>query len=287
MASRSTQGPAVTKKSVSDIKGLLLRPALTSHYLCQFYPPNLNNRSYTEFINQRINSGFTGARYSDNQELIELSCSEATLPGSSIATYDINDSYHGVSEKIAYRRLYDDRADFTFYVDHDYNIIQFFENWISYITFENDISSQKETTFTYRAEYKSNYQTSGLSITKFERDYSGKMLTYRFIGAYPISINSMPVSYDSSQLLKCTVSFSYLRYVIELNTNIPGSKEPSLTSGDNSLPKTSDYFNNPTSIRIDEYYNSGNNGENNTNWADFYDGSNRTLLGGLPGNGIA
>jgi hypothetical protein len=38
--------------------------------------------------------------------------------------------------------------------------------------------------------------------------------TYQFINAYPISINSMPVSYDASQLLKCTVSFTYSRYVI-------------------------------------------------------------------------
>jgi hypothetical protein len=39
-------------------------------------------------------------------------------------------------------------------------------------------------------------------------------LNYEFIGAYPISISSMQVSYESSSLLKCTVSMSYLRYVI-------------------------------------------------------------------------
>jgi len=39
-------------------------------------------------------------------------------------------------------------------------------------------------------------------------------LNYEFIGAYPISISSMPVSYEASSLLKCTVSMSYLRYVM-------------------------------------------------------------------------
>ena len=39
-------------------------------------------------------------------------------------------------------------------------------------------------------------------------------ITYEFIGAYPISISSMPVSYEASSLLKCTVSMSYLRYVM-------------------------------------------------------------------------
>ena len=40
-------------------------------------------------------------------------------------------------------------------------------------------------------------------------------LTYQFVNAYPISISSMPVAYDSSSVLKCTVSFTYVRYYIE------------------------------------------------------------------------
>ena len=40
-------------------------------------------------------------------------------------------------------------------------------------------------------------------------------LTYKFVNAYPIAISSMPVAYDSSSVLKCTVSFTYIRYYIE------------------------------------------------------------------------
>jgi len=40
-------------------------------------------------------------------------------------------------------------------------------------------------------------------------------LTYGFVKAYPISINSMPVSYEASSLLKCTVSMTYIRYYID------------------------------------------------------------------------
>ena len=43
---------------------------------------------------------------------------------------------------------------------------------------------------------------------------------YNFISAYPI-INSMPLSYDASELLKVTVSMSYTRYYI---TDVDGSK---------------------------------------------------------------
>ena len=61
-----------------------------------------------------------------------------------------------------------------------------------------------------------------LEITKFEKNLDSrrqtKTLTYKFVNCFPLSINSMPVSYDGSQLLKCTVSMAYTlltRYFIE------------------------------------------------------------------------
>ena len=53
----------------------------------------------------------------------------------------------------------------------------------------------------------------GFEIIKLERDYENS-LTSRFVNSYPLAINSMPISYDGSQLLKCSVSMSYLRYAV-------------------------------------------------------------------------
>ena len=56
----------------------------------------------------------------DGENVLESAmflCHEASLPGSSIATNEIKDDFTGVTERHAYRRLYEDRADFTFYVD--------------------------------------------------------------------------------------------------------------------------------------------------------------------------
>jgi hypothetical protein len=196
---------------MSAIKSRLLRPALTSNFICEFKPPELVDT----FLSQRKTAGFDAGTYTGlTQELIQLSCSEASLPGSSLATNEINNDYTGVTERHAYRRLYDDRADFTFYVDNNYYVIDFFENWISYVVGENNLRGQEDRTYNYRVNFPEQYKTDSLYITKFERDYAGKNLSYKFINSYPISINSMPVSYDSSQLLKCTVSFTYSRYII-------------------------------------------------------------------------
>lgn len=203
--------PRPYAKSMSQIKASLLEPALTSHYQCWFNPP--------QFV--RNWSKAKGFDYDalKNDEFISLSCCEASLPGSSFMTNEIANDYTGVTERHAYRRQYDDRSDFTFYVDRgrpdgNYGVLLFFENWMSYIAGESfSLGLEKEEYF-YRVTYPKYYKSSAIYLNKFERDYDGTYLKYRFLQAYPISISSMPVSYDSSQLLKCTVSFTYTRYVI-------------------------------------------------------------------------
>ena len=71
-------------------------------------------------------------------------------------------------------------------------------------------------------EGNNGYRATGLSVTKFERNYT-QSLKYEFIKSYPLSITSMPVSYNGSDLLRCTVSMTYLRYVVEGITGIQGA----------------------------------------------------------------
>ena len=205
--------PSPSIKKISDIKSLLLRPALTSHYQCWFNPPGSDDSGFRKWLKD-----FKEFNYNINQELISLSCSEASLPGSSLMTNEINDDHTGVTERHAYRRQYDDRADFTFYVDYgrpngNYNVLWFFEQWLAYIAGEEIAEGLNTRNYFYRVNYPKAYQTE-IYLTKFERELVGKSLQYKFIQAYPISISSMPVSYESSQLLKCTVSFTYSRYVV-------------------------------------------------------------------------
>jgi hypothetical protein len=227
--------PAPSKKTVSDLKASILSPALTSNFECSFQPPSL----VVNWLNQRKNAGL-GNHSSLQDQLISLSCSEAALPGSSLATHEINNDFTGVTERHAYRRQYDDRASFTFYVDSNYEIVYFFENWIAYIVNEqrNDSDAfgpgMDKRNFSYRVNFPKNYQQT-IYITKFEKDYSRRPLVYSFIQAYPISIDSMPVSYDSSQLLKCTVSFTYSRYIINSGLIPTSSVSEDTTVGLNDL----------------------------------------------------
>ena len=112
----------------------------------------------------------------------------------------------------------------------------------------------KDRNFNYRFRYPhgpEGYMAQrGFTIKKFERDYhtqtkrpnpledivniiagtdfgsietnkTGADIEYEFLDAFPLSINSMPVSYESSQLLKCTVNFAFTRYTIN-RVNVKG-----------------------------------------------------------------
>ena len=225
------------KVSVDKIKANLLQPALTSHFEVLIPRPSGLDDGYLNA------NGLPG--FSDKQSKLNLLCSEATLPGSSLATHENNSDFTGVTEKFAYRRLYDDRIDFTFYVDAaNYLPIRFFETWIKFIVGESQSKpdqsgklSSKDPNYFYRVKYPNNYIVDGLKITKFERtsknkksaNHEGATLIYNFVNAYPISITSMPVSYDTSSLLKCTVSFSYIRYYVE-SKDVPGTPDSSSRS---------------------------------------------------------
>ena len=196
--------PAV--RTVSNIKANLLRPALTSHFEVEIPVINALSRWRGE----------------DKQGKMQLMCSEAVLPGSNLATFEINNDRTGVTEKHVHRRIFDDRIDLTFYVDAGlYQPIKFFEDWISYITNGRRISPRDQErqlmqpNYDYRMRYPDSYiADQGLVVRKFERDHQN-LLEYEFVRAFPLAINSMPVSYDASSLLKCTVSLSYIRYVVK------------------------------------------------------------------------
>ena len=194
-------------RTIDSIKAKLLQPALTSHFLCTFDIPQ-------EVQKQLGYNNLSG----DIKDTLAISCSEASLPGSSLATHDLNNDFTGITQKHAYRRLYDDRADFTFYVNTNYDQIRAFEGWIRYISGEQVAFGEKYDV-TYKVNYPDNYK-GNIYITKFERDNANKMV-YTFVNSFPISVNSMPVSYDSSQLLKCTVSFTYDRYIAD-NVSVSG-----------------------------------------------------------------
>ena len=61
---------------------------------------------------------------------IGISCFEASLPTSSLATAEVKDNFQGINQQFAHTRFYVD-ASFSFYIDKDYRVLKVFEGWMN------------------------------------------------------------------------------------------------------------------------------------------------------------
>ena len=193
------------KLTVSSIKSRLLNVAQTSLYRLTLPVPQAVRNTLS------LNSV--------DYDNISLLCSEAALPGSTLTTHEVNNDYHGVTEKMAYRRMYDETIGLTFYVDRNYKVIEMIEGWMDYISGINDTRTYEDPYVGYRMSYPKTYKNN-IYLTKFERDHfstvstiSRTTLDYTFVNAFPLSLTAIPVSYEGSEVLKCSASFNFIRYV--------------------------------------------------------------------------
>tara|TARA_R100000005_G_scaffold52265_1_gene25478 strand:- start:8 stop:670 length:663 start_codon:yes stop_codon:yes gene_type:complete len=210
---------AIGPFKMSDLKSKILQLAQTSVYQIKLAPPS----AVLSHLNRN------GFNYATEGENVELLCNACSLPGTSLSTHEVIGDFQGVRERMAYRRQYDDTVDLTFYVDHDYKVVNLFEGWINYIAgqgegqrLSNDNARKRDAN--YRMNYPVTYKTN-MYILKFEKDVSSSsdiffddstfQLTYTLVNAFPLNIVSTPVSYESSQILKYTVSMAFMRYTVD------------------------------------------------------------------------
>lgn len=189
-------------KRISDIKPLFTNLAQTSHYELLFdgFP-----RQLRDYLDTRgIDSEFIARRAG-------LLCYDASLPGSSLATANVEGNFTGVQQQYAHTRLFTN-IGLGFYCDSEYKMLKFFEYWIEYISGAGARDSLAKGYF-YRMRYPDQYKCEAMAIVKFDRDYRNGM-QYNFVSGFPVSVSSTPVSYESSSILKINVEFNFDRYVV-------------------------------------------------------------------------
>ena len=176
-----------------------------------------------------------------NPFIYDFYCAEAVIPGVQFDVTEEMGSRQGTIERFPTRRIFPEFT-MTFYVDNEYNLIRLFEEWMNYINplYGNITSNAGELPANplgqgdslgtdrrdfFRFRYPDEYKRI-ISLTKFERNFDSSdpknikfppHLTYRMLEAFPTNITAMPLTYEGSQIVKTTVTFQYLRYVMEKN----------------------------------------------------------------------
>jgi len=183
-------------RRISDFKPTLTNLAQTSHYEVRFGRAVGGLGSYLRKrgVDKRFIAGEMG-----------LLCSQATLPGSSLATANITGAYTGITEKFAHSRIYVP-INLTFYVDDDYKVIKFLEHWMEYTAGGTHAPggrigpiTQSKSNYYVRMQYPDDYRMEETKIMKFERDYSNN-LEYTFFNLFPQNLSAVQVGYDASKI---------------------------------------------------------------------------------------
>ena len=175
--------------------------AQTSNYFVRFSLPPSGVRSHLR------RKGINDAFIADD---VGLLCYNAVLPGSALASQNITGDYQGMVERFAHTRNFS-HVNFEFYVDNEYKSLKFLEHWMEYITGGNQVDPGNDTYY-FQLNYPRDYKSNDTRVVKFERNHR-QFLEYRFVGLFPLSLNSVRVQYGNSQVLKATCSFSYDRYI--------------------------------------------------------------------------
>ena len=191
-------------KTTEQIRSLFQKVATTNHYEV-FFNGFASLQSLRGHIttNAPLVSNFFISRD------LGLLCNSAELPGTSMATAQIEGNRMGIVEKFAHTRVYTDTT-LTFYVDSDYRVVQFFELWHDFIASGSGVIKDQKAYYN-RLRYPDEYKVSTMRIQKFNKDHF-RNVEYTFLNAFPVNVSSMPVSYDGANVLELQVTFAYDRY---------------------------------------------------------------------------
>lgn len=186
-----------------------------------------------KFLNVEIENFYNG-----NKHFVNMLCDEAQLPNVQSGVAQITGRHLGEGPiSYPHTRIFTDLS-LGFQLDAKATPLKFFTAWYDFIYHEDTVRNEtKKSNRVNRLRYMDDY-TCDVKIVKTEmpttnRPFgetaisvdgilsaetattsSRKSVTYILENCYPYSIDSVPLSYGSSQITRATVNFYYTRHHI-------------------------------------------------------------------------
>jgi hypothetical protein len=229
---------------IDDIRGLIAKgggAAFSNVYKVTFERPS--NRDSSSNVNALFDrwkkelSSFNEKDLSGDSvggnttaSWISLMADEVTLPGMQAATGQQNGMYTGSGQyNYAHTRMYNDLT-ISWVCDANMSPLKFLNSWMDTIFVEYDESNKeikkiiqdnpsnvekRSRNRSVRLNYPDEY-TLQISVLKAEKDSNSETgrpsVRYVIEGAYPYSVDSVPLSMGASQLVKVSANFYYEKW---------------------------------------------------------------------------
>lgn len=178
-------------------------------------PPTLQTYMDGKGRGGKINAPHKGndEAYQVGQRIL-LMCDEVSLPGVQSNTGSITGRYQGQGP-IYYPTspIYTD-LQLSFMCDAEMQAFKFLLDWHEFIynTTNSTVGGIRKGEKVRKLKYPENYQCE-LHVQKRERNDVSEIgvttMEYILNNAWPYSVDAIPLSYGSSQLVKCTANFYY------------------------------------------------------------------------------
>lgn len=198
-------------------------PSTTNFGIRQFLQSTLSrgvSLSNTFEVNFSLTGDFgtqmSAKGFNANREALEnltVLCEEASLPGMMASTGQTTGKHLGEGQiNYAHTKSYQD-ISLSWICDASLLPVRFMNAWMELIFDENNVDGRFTRT---RLNYPDTYMCEKMTVIKAERNASGTLSrdinTYTFYNVWPYTIQSTPVSYGSSQLLRLTANFYYRKW---------------------------------------------------------------------------
>lgn len=181
----------------------------------------------TALEQELTNAGFVSKDFGGALYNMELLCEEASLPGMMANTGQTTGMYLGEGQvNYAHTKSYQDLT-LGWTCDANLSSLKFLNAWMKAIFVETGGGSGQAGRYTTtRLNYPEEYRCRTMTILKAERNKNNTVSRggglYTFNEIWPYAIQSTPVSYGSSQLLKVTASFYYRNWRFEARKGANG-----------------------------------------------------------------
>ena len=196
-----------TLKSTISKKGGL---APSNRFNVIFTPPSasLLNLNPENIVGSLLSGNFNAGNLINDPRDISILCQSVTLPGRNISTFDHQDVR--TLNKHPYTVI-DDDVTMTFLLTNDYYMRQMFDNWMSGI-FDNE---------NYRVGYKKDFSVDVVIQQLNQKNIP--VYGVRLEKAFPVTMDSIELSQESTDVVKMSVTFAYDKYVPEGPISSTGS----------------------------------------------------------------
>lgn len=134
-------------------------------------------------------------------ELTSFMCKGASIPGSSVASIDV--PFRGRQIKVAGDRTFENWSA-TIINEASFEIRKAFESWLAKINGHESGTGQTNP---------SDYQAD-IEVQQLDRN-NNVLATYKIVGAFPVSVGSIDLSYDSNDIEEFSVEFAYQYWTSE------------------------------------------------------------------------